>query len=730
MTHAGSSPFLMRVFVAFIFVVAGFPLPAAASGATLSASTARFGAQHPPVATTPAAVSRDTPGSAQPAQRESLHAGLVGVSPSIASPGHDLIVRLLISNPSRQPTPKTAVNLRLGTRPLRTRAEVAAHAARPATSYPSVVSTEVAGLAAGQSSPVAIRIPAERIRMPGPYGALPLSIQLTTAGASQVIATFVPFQVRKEYEPLRLAIALPLTMSPDPRLVTGTAPEVQAAWQAATDVNSPGMRALEGAADEQVTWLLDPALIDPTSAKDPTTSTPAPGSGPATAAASTPEPASSPLMDALGNRGDQGLWLLPRHDPDLSALAVSDPALLAQTLQSAAGPTGSATSLGGEPPVLAWLAGSTRESTRRTVAGAFPGEHEPTLLIPTSRIDSAGAATGQAVRTDSGRHVLAVDDTLSGLLSATSQAQSGAALSQQALADSVALLQESPGRARTVLALPERGFNPDPATLRTLLAAVNAAPWVTSTPAGQLLDRSAAAGTTPGVSVPATPAATPPSPLTHDSVAKVRALGSRAEAIAGVLESPMVPGRGLPAVLTSTRWRGQVPAWQQVTNDLEQRLNTLTEGVTVAPSTVNFFAEHGALQVTVVNDLNVEVHDVRLVTQVRGRHPRLRILSDPGPLRIRPKSRTTVRLNVEAVAAGIVPIRTYLQTPSGQPLGDVSTVHVRVRPTNGWLVLGVGAVVGLIFVAGLFRAIRAGERRVSAAELRAVESTSTGGRTP
>ncbi|GMA41826.1 DUF6049 family protein [Mobilicoccus caccae] len=120
-------------------------------------------------------------------------------------------------------------------------------------------------------------------------------------------------------------------------------------------------------------------------------------------------------------------------------------------------------------------------------------------------------------------------------------------------------------------------------------------------------------------------------------------------------------------MLTSARWRGRAGVWTKAHDTLADRMRSYSEGVRIVPSMVNFFAEHGALQITVVNDLDVEVRDIRLTADVAGRPSRLHILGTPEPLTIRPRSRATVRLDVEAIAAGVVPLTTSLRTAAGAP---------------------------------------------------------------
>ena len=216
-----------------------------------------------------------------------------------------------------------------------------------------------------------------------------------------------------------------------------------------------------------------------------------------------------------------------------------------------------------------------------------------------------------------------------------------------------------------------------------------------------------------------------PSPLTQEVV---RRLGETRREIAGMSRvltptstSRLVPDLATVEALFSTRWRGASADWASTDAAVHARMKTLTTGVSVVPSTINFFADHGSLQVTVVNNLDVDVHDVRLVLTSPARPPRLRIVQEPSPLTIRARSRTTVRVRVEAVAAGLVPVSAHLATPADTRLGSDATVRVRVQPTNGWVMLAIGSLVGVVFVAGLYRALRAGSPRVSSEDLKEID---------
>ena len=106
--------------------------------------------------------------------------------------------------------------------------------------------------------------------------------------------------------------------------------------------------------------------------------------------------------------------------------------------------------------------------------------------------------------------------------------------------------------------------------------------------------------------------------------------------------------------LPSVRWRAN-PAEQDRLDALVSEASTsATRGISVAPQTTNFLADEGTLQVTVVNDLGVEVDGVRLV--LNPTNARLRIVSQPEPIQIGANSKAVVPVRAEALAAGLVPV--------------------------------------------------------------------------
>jgi len=164
----------------------------------------------------------------------------------------------------------------------------------------------------------------------------------------------------------------------------------------------------------------------------------------------------------------------------------------------------------------------------------------------------------------------------------------------------------------------------------------------------------------------------------------------------------------------STRWRDNPAGITALDAATRAAISTVSSSVRVAPSSVNFFANRGVLQLTVVNDLTVPIHDVHLT--LTPAQPRLRIDQQPGPLEIGAKSRVNVPLQVTSIAAGLVSVNAVLTTSNGTPLGQNASVKVRVQPPSTWIYWILGGLAGLVLVLGTKRSLRRGSTRASRPE--------------
>lgn len=185
-----------RALTVVSLLVAGVGLPA------LGAAAVPAGAG---VAGIPAVPAAGVP--AVPAADSRLEIALTAVSPAIARPGQKVTISGTVSNRGTSTVPRPTVQAVLGNEPLAMREDVERWAESSGPAQGTVVGRQQmrAGLAPGGSAAFRIDIAgAAGLRTPA-YGALPLSIEV--GGTS--LRTFVGYQRQKEYQPLRVAWAVP-----------------------------------------------------------------------------------------------------------------------------------------------------------------------------------------------------------------------------------------------------------------------------------------------------------------------------------------------------------------------------------------------------------------------------------------------------------------------------------------------------------------------------------------
>ena len=427
------------------------------------------------------------------------------------------------------------------------------------------------------------------------------------------------------------------------------------------------------------------------------------------------------------------IWSLPYADPDLAAL-----------LPLPSG-TSALAALISRPSTLEAVVGSTRTGIAWPVDGSLTTTRENQLrrAYSSSGLDAAVVSTATRTthsgytddasrKSNGGLSLLAYDQALSRTFAQTSAIASGAITTQLFLADSLALLGERPGtRRRSVLVAAPRTFAGDPSVLGSFFKAIAQAPWLTPTTTDQLL---AAAGTAspdvPAVGTSVTPSPptssrttspAPPDPLDPGSSPQTQAqlldLSRTTLAIDGVAsirddtQSFRLRWTDAQQQVMSSRWRGHGRGITAIKAATKAAIKAASSGVRVVPSSVNFFADRGVLQITVVNDLPVPVHDVHLT--LNPGQQRLRIDQQAEPLRIGANSRTNVKVHVTAIAAGLVPIQAVLTTSNGTPLGQDAKVNVRVQPTSTWIYWVLVGLASIILILGVYRSLRRGSTRAS-----------------
>jgi len=680
-----------------------------------------------------------------------LTVSLTSITPDVAVPKAPILISGSVRNSSGGTLTSPTARALIGQSALNSRQAVSDWATLPVSQLLEEVAQKSLGqtLAQGALAVFTLTVPADAVSHSRPFAVIPLSIEVTgttsaTTQASGQVKTYLPtLGAVKAFVPLSVAWLVPLTLDPNPALTGMPSPARTAAW---TKVIGPGSRLdrlIQGTENANVTWAIDPAILGP--AQTPLPVDPSLTQPPPTAGGSSPTaPGSTAIADpvtglttALAQRlrsaaPSHTLWSLPYADPDLAALlpltseGQSLAALISHpsTLDVAVGPARSD---------IAWpVTGALTPQVQAQLRSAYASSGLAAAVTSASTLTGYGAPTPDATsKSSSGLPLLAYDEPLSRTVAQTSSRANGPVTIQRFLADSMALLGERPGTAnRSVLVAEPRTFAGDPAVLQSLFAAVAKAPWLVPVSTDQLLaaskklapevtgtgtngSTSASATSTPK---PSTPDLLSPgtSPLSSQRLARMPGMLSTIDGVASILgDGPLFTSTWTDAQVQelSARWRDHPHGLTVIDAATRSAIATVSNGVKVVPSSVNFFADRGVVQVTVQNDLDVPIHDVHLT--LTPAQPRLRIERQPAPLKIGAKSRANVHVEVTSIAAGLVKVDAVLTTQNGTPLGQDSKVTIRVQPPAAWIYWVLGGLAGIVLVLGTLRSLRRGSTRGS-----------------
>ena len=626
---------------------------------------------------------------------------LTTVSPTILAPGDELTVAGTLHNAGTTTLARPVVRVVLGpTGTPMDREEVQAWAAQAGPARGTVVAQArlKGSVAPGASQPFQLKAKGLAAKGTATYGALPISVE--AAGAT--VRTFAGYQRVKQYQPMAVAWAVPLTLDPDPALFGKAGPDRENAWVRVLGDGSRLARVMAATLDAPVTWALDPTLT-PSLLED------VHAGGVGDQEQSLRRATQDGIESAAARHGP---WVLPDTDADLAAVAASTRGTgLVQALVGRAAHV--ATALDGRADIAWPVGGGYTAAGESGLRRLFRTPSLAAQVTAASALDNGlrGTTPLAAQRSQTGLALLTYDDYLSGLLARTTSPAEALLSSQQLVAASAALLNELPGTAgRSVLVVAPRSFNPDPAGAKAFFAAADAIPWLTQTTTDAELAAARRAAPTPAAPVtrPGPGAAsTPPPVLTSARLASLEGLVQTVEGVAEIRDDRDQFAQTWTRAaeqLASARWREAPSAWQTLEGRVAKAADDTTSAIKVVAGNINFLADSGRLQITVTNSLDVPVENVKL--SVAAANPRLRIDSPPSVLHIGPRSRATVSLRVTALAAGLVPLQTTLTTPDGTVVGQGANVQVRVTPTGDWIYWALGGLAGAILLLGIWRSAR------------------------
>ena len=735
--------------------------PAAASGsASVSSATPR------PRAVTPA--------------RDVAVVVLDSMRPAVVAPGTDLTITGSVTAPLTGPLTGPTVRVVRGDVVVNQRAALDGWASgRTATSGPTIDSTALPGVAAGQTRTFTATVPWRQLRSDDAFAAVPISVEVVQQGASQPTGstrTFVAWNGRKEYVPLKVATVLPVTLDPDVDLFSRDDATRETAWERAIGAGSRVERIVTGTRGTSVTLAVDPAVLGtapaggqaptgPTSTGSPTpsgtgtsatpgpTGTPAPnGTTPGTTSGTTPttpsptgtaptpaptptssatptgQPTQSAAAQAIARLGDtlrsqlsgRTLWALPYADADIAATVGTAPAnsLVRDLVSRAAGLAQRV----GQPvrsdivwPVDGLLPGG-REQGIRTLLSATPVKKPAGIVVNAAAVTKPSAYTPSARRVAAGgTRLLAYDPRLSALLPKRTD-PSPVLSTQRYLAESLVLLGERAGTQRSVLVAAPRSYDPDEAGLASFLSATASAPWLEPVDAASLLTDSGS-DKAEVQSRPTTAVASAAARPVLDA-GRLRQMADQRDTLLSV-SSVLRDGeqfertyREVLDELASARWRDRPTSWGTLASSVATDVRAATSAIRVVPRTSTINLLAENGTLRITLENGLDYTVDGIRLRLVPDNPRIRVVTQPDPISIGPGSRTNVPVEVAAVAAGRAQIRAFLTTADGTVIGSSATIPVAANPLDGAIYWVGGVLAGLVLLAGVLRAVFKGTSRV------------------
>lgn len=583
-------------------------------------------------------------------------------------------------------------------------------ASREVLGGPALGSTRAKdALAPDTATPFTVKIPAERLPRTG-WGVTPISVQ----SGDTAVHTYLTHEGSKNYQPVRMLWGIPVTLPADHELwATGPSRRLSA-WESLLEPRSRLSDLTATPPEKGAFWLLDPTLIeggvDPDLSDLPVEATPEQVDG------RTSQREEYALREEfavrLGDDLDSKRTLtLPVADADIS---VADRPGTAELLRAQVDKARSSAAALGTRSEVAWPADGLLSDERVPALQRVYGADPAATIVPTTTFGSPILTGSAARRTPDGTHLLLADSQLSDAVAPLTE-DNEVLIRQRVAAETAAYVRFAPDEARTLLVIPDRYSAPDPGAYRALRSAVADLPWVTTTDIADELGRTDSAAelalppTTKEAQALAKESGAPSRPAVFGTrsaeriTTNLRALSSFA--------SVRTDGEGWrlstePSLtqLTSARWRADPDEARAQLRWTDRVTSLPTDGLEVSSGQVNFFADTGRLQITVVNRTGASLESLRV--RLSPNSPILRISDQPEPFAIAPNARHTVTVSAEARAAGNVPVKIEVLDPKGEPLSTPANLQVLVSPTGDWVYWALGALAVVFFVAGTWRSVR------------------------
>ncbi|WP_315093031.1 DUF6049 family protein [uncultured Cellulomonas sp.] len=639
------------------------------------------------------------------------------VSPSVLRPGEDLLVRATLRNDGDETIDRPSAVLRISRFRVSSRAEVDAWASAGTTRLsriPLATAPVAEPLLPGASVAVELPVPAAKVGLldgADTWGPRGLAVEaLDGSRRVGLQPTFLLWLTTDDVPRTPVSVLVPMVGPPSTpaRAEDGRVVPDETTVAELDDQTASGgrLRALTAAiaAAPGIGVAVDPALLDAASVGTPSTR--------AWAAALTEELRSHDVV------------ALPWSDPDIAAAAHAQrPDLVDLAVAHAAqtGVPGLTTTSG-----VLWAPGPGLPDQ---ATAALTSEVDASVIVVPPVVDDDARRTPDAaarVQTSAGAvTALRPDAVLTSLLTEPRKvdpAATPASTVQRALAELAVITRESETDQPHLLLAPDRGWEPDQATVTALAGALAGTPWVRLTPASTLLRSS---GADARATLPT--AATDDTELAPSSVSALGDARSRAVAFAGVTSDPATLLDGLDMEVLaplSVAWRESPGRRDALVSSVVDAVDARTTGLSIAHvSDVGVIGAQSDMVIVVRNALAVPA---TVLLDVNPRKACLEV-GEVDPVSVDAQSETAVRVPLYAKANCSVVVTAHLTATDGLAVSAPVQFTAQLAPTIegiGTVVVGILLAIGLVL--GIVRTVRRGQsaRRGARTEAEADAPTS------
>lgn len=541
------------------------------------------------------------------------------------------------------------------------------------------------------------------------FGVYPIEAGLLSAGGAPLDAqrSFLPFWPgRTAAKPLKISWVWPLVDMPrqGPCADAVTSASLGASLAGDGRLSTLLGTGLQYAQATKLTWAVDPALLSDAALLG-TEHRLNNGSNCSAGSQVAANPAATQWVSKLRNgAAGEPMFLTSYADVDVAALSHaglnSDLAAAYALGKSVAGKI-----LPGAFLPIGWPASGVADAGVLTSLGKY-GDLNTVIMDSNQMPPAGGSFTDDAVASlttglGSKMHVLLADHKLSSVLAAASQPGAGFAAEQEFLAETAMIVAESPFKARSVVVVPPRRWNPSASVAGELLRETTDAPWLRPAQLSSLAS-----------SRPVEAHRQPPgnhvshSELSPSYMALVKQLHTNLTLYQSLLDQPgaayLSRMQAAVAVTESSALRGNNAAAGKTVRRLGNYLSRNQRALQIVlGAKVTLAGTSGYVPISVYNGLPQTVQ-VRVVATTAGN--RLKIGDYKTLITVGGKTTYTLKVPVSSAALGTTDVQLQLVTKDGSLLAwTAKSLSVESTRYGRTLMVLIGAALGVLVLTSVMR---------------------------